>query len=46
MVRLCCFRMEEVRLGVRYQNGLRLGDLIRSWMDLGDHLLTDHLSRW
>jgi hypothetical protein len=46
MVRSCCFRMEEVRLAVRYQNGLRLGDLIRSWMDLGDHLLTDHLSHW
>ena len=46
--------MEEVRLAVRYRNGLRLGDPIRwskgheirSWMDLGDHLLTDHLSRW
>lgn len=46
MVRSCCFRMEEVRLAVRYRNGLRLGDLIRSWMDLGDHLLTVHLSRW
>ena len=38
--------MEEVRLAVRYRNDLRLGDLIRSWMDLGDRLLTDHLSRW
>ena len=46
MVRSCCFRMEEVRLAVRYRNGLRLGDLIRSWMDLGDRLLTDHLSHW
>jgi hypothetical protein len=46
MVRSCCFRMEEVRLAVRYRNGLRLGDPIRSWMDLGDHLLTDHLSHW
>jgi hypothetical protein len=44
--------MEEVRLAVRYRNGLRLGDLIRwskarvthLWMDLGDHLWTDHLS--
>ncbi len=46
MVRSCCFRTEEVRLVVRYQNGLRLGDPIRSWMDLVDHLLTDHLSHW
>jgi hypothetical protein len=38
--------MEEVRLAVRYRNGLRLDDLIRSWMDLGDRLLTDHLSHW
>ena len=44
--RSCCCRMWEVRLAVRYQNGLRLGDLIRSWMDLGDHLLKDHLSHW
>ena len=52
MVRSCCFRMEEVRLAVRYRNGLRLGDPIRwskgrvtrLWMDLGDHLWTDHLS--
>ena len=44
--------MEEVRLAVRYRNGLRLGDPIRwskgfvtrLWMDLGDHLWTDHLS--
>jgi len=33
MVRSCCFRMEEVRLAVRYRNGLRLGDPIRWWMD-------------
>lgn len=40
MVRSCCFRMEEVRLAVRYRNGLHLGDPIRSWMNLVDHLLT------
>ena len=38
MVRSCCFRMEEVRLAVRYRNGLRSDDLIR-W-------LTDRVSRW
>jgi hypothetical protein len=54
MVRSCCFRMEGVRLAVRYRSDLHLGDPIRwskghenrSWMDLGDHLLTDHLSHW
>jgi hypothetical protein len=43
--------MWEVRLAVRYRSGLRSGDptrwwMDRSWMDLGDHLLTDHLSHW
>ena len=54
MVRLCCFRMEEVRLVVRYRSDLHSGDPIRWskdhenrwWMDLGDHLLKDHLSHW
>ncbi len=39
MVRSCCFRMEEVRLAVRYRNGLHLGDPIRSWKDLANRWL-------
>ncbi len=54
MVRWCCFRMEGVRLAVRYRSDLHSGDPIRWskghenrwWMDLGDHLLKDHLSHW
>ena len=46
MARSCCCRTWEVRLAVRYRNGLRSDDQTRWWMGLGDRLLTDHLSHW
>ena len=54
MARSCCCRTWEVRLAVRYRSDLHSGDPIRWskghenrwWMDLGDHLLKEHLSHW
>ena len=43
--RSCCCRMWEVRLAVRYQNGLRSDDPTRWWMDHGSHLSKDHSNR-
>ena len=43
--RSCCCRMWEVRLAVRYQNGLRSDDPTRWWMDRASRLSKDHSNR-